>query len=655
MSERNNIDFLKELNIAFKNESRDRIEETVDLVIKLFLEVNPFVQMESLSNIFSVFSNYIKLIVKNKNVNANFVLSSVIKHTDNFIGLYLIGMLIRNGANPNVYFPYPGYGNLHILAILSLRTQGASDPFFRFICNLLRIMGSDINYPAISYQSIEGDLDINFVESVADETSGEQYKRSTITVKEFILENGKYPDEDLQGFMNSISMEEKLNIIIASDKIDLLLNIIDSNFFQIIKENPVNTAIFFLNLSVAGAVNIARNLTKKEIPLIDSLVNAQPIPLYAATASMDEELFSIYIQKGALIKYLTINHLITYYKLFKQEDIMLYRNNYYMLLEAVKIGADIDIFQMDLLASAADFDELDNIRVAFQTPKWKKLCSVIQKKPRQELKQMAFDLNLDYNMSEEKICNKLKQISLIDKMEYFESAVKRQEERISSEVASNEEYLGNEKLTKARCNPKTTVITNPYAYNDARMAFYKDPKDGEVWCFTSDTFTNLIASQINPYNGNPLPLKFVETIKAQVNILKELGVYNTNKNIKDALKEIYERSVINNVKTEYAFNTVVKCLSLFGVSEERFSTLKTITQEDTILRDICGVQIKHFELMTFRHRIMTTARVIYSLSKSKYDEPINIYEQIAQAIVGYEDYSPTENTINYDEYLGMLD
>ena len=654
MSDRANINFLKELNIAFKNESRDRIEETVDLVIKLTMDINPFTQMEGISNIFSVLSNYIKLIVKNKNVNANFVLSSVIKHTNNFIGLMFIGMLIRNGANPNVYFPYPGYGNLHILAILALRSQGASDPYFRYICNVLRILGSDINYPALSYQSIEGDLDINFVESVADDGKDDQYKRSTVTVKDFILENGKYPDEDLQGFMNSISMEDKINVIIAADKIDLLMDIIDSNFFRVVKENPVNTAIFYINLSTAAATNIARNLTKKEIPLIDNLVNGQPIPLYAATSSMDEELFSIYVKKGSLIKYLTINHLITYYKYFKQDEIMLYRNNYYMLLEAIKIGADIDIYQFDLLASAADYDELDNIRVAYQTPKWKKLCSVIQKKPRQELKQIAFDLNLDYNMSEEKICNKLKQISLVDKMDYYESAVKRQEERISSDVASNEEYLGSKKLTKSLCNPKTTIITNPYAYNDARMAFYKDPKDGEVWCFTSDTFTNLIASQINPYNGNPLPLKFVETIKAQVNILKELGVYDTNTNIKDALKEIYERSVVNNVKTDYSFNTVVKCLSLFGVSEERFSTLKTITQEDTILRDICGVQIKHFDLMTLRHRIVTTARVIYSLSKSKEGAPADIYEQIAQAIVGYEDFVPSDNTIDYDQYMGML-
>jgi hypothetical protein len=59
--------------------------------------------------------------------------------------------------------------------------------------------------------------------------------------------------------------------------------------------------------------------------------------------------------------------------------------------------------------------------------------------------------------------------------------------------------------------------------------------------------------------------------------------------------------------------------------------------------------------MTLRHRIMTTSRVIYSLSKSKEGAPADIYEQIAQAIVGYEDFVPSENTIDYDQYIGMLD
>ena len=46
---------------------------------------------------------------------------------------------------------------------------------------------------------------------------------------------------------------------------------------------------------------------------------------------------------------------------------------------------------------------------------------------------------------------------------------------------------------------------------------------------------------------------------------------------------------------------------------------------------------------------------LLSLSKSKEGAPADIYEQIAQAIVGYEDFVPSDNTIDYDQYMGMLD
>lgn len=657
MAERTNIEILKELNIAFKNESREKVEENIELVIKTILNYNPYSVGDNLSNLFSIFSNYIKMLIDEKKVNPNFVLSSVIKYTKNYIGLFFIGMLVRHGANPNVYYPYPGYGNLHILAITAIRSGGTVDPNFRNICNLLRELGSDINYQAYSYGDSENrDLDLNFVEKVAEDTYGEQNLRNNMTVKEFIAQSGNFVDEDIKFYVNSLGNEDLLNFIIAADKSSILMKVVDTNFFtNFIKNSKINTTKFFINISIASANNLAEKLTEKQIPLITELINGQPIPIFAAVSSMDSQFFSIYIKRGALIKYLTINYLIVYYKYYKQEEIMLYKNSFDMLLEAITIGADIDLYQFDLLSTTADYGELDDIRVAFQEPKWKKLCGVVQKKPRQEIIQMAFELNLDYNMSEEKICNKLRQISLIDKETYFESAVKRQEERVSSDVASNEEYIGTEKTLKSRCNPRTAIINNPYAYNDARMAFYKDPKDGEVWCFTSDTFTSLITSKINPYNGNPLPVKFVETIKAHVNILRELGVYDINRNIKDALKEIYERSVMNNVKTDYSYNTVVKCLSLFGVSESRFAGLKTITQEDTILRDICGVNIKKFDLLTPRQRIVTTARIIYSLSKANDADPNSIYQEIATAISGYENPVYAQNEPDYNQYINMLE
>ena len=75
-------------------------------------------------------------------------------------------------------------------------------------------------------------------------------------------------------------------------------------------------------------------------------------------------------------------------------------------------------------------------------------------------------------------------------------------------------------IERKKCNPKSMIINNPYAYNDARMAFYKDD-NGELWCFTSDFFESMIESEKNPYTDKKLPLLFLETIKTQYNILRD--------------------------------------------------------------------------------------------------------------------------------------
>ena len=124
---------------------------------------------------------------------------------------------------------------------------------------------------------------------------------------------------------------------------------------------------------------------------------------FAATTSCDKEMFNLFIRRGSLIKYPVINNIVVYFKWLTNSKIKLAKNNYYMLLDAVNIGADIDLVQFELFNTAANYEEVEEIKKAFQVPKWKKLCSVQMTETRIELKQIAFDLNLNFNMSEEQI------------------------------------------------------------------------------------------------------------------------------------------------------------------------------------------------------------------------------------------------------------
>jgi len=642
----------------------DTRREILDSSIRLLVG-NP-VEEILLTNHFSLASNIIKLIIEEKLVDVNYILSMLIKHTKNQIGLFMIGMVFRRGANPNVYFPVPGYDNLHILCALSLRSGDMTDYYFRYVIQLLKVFGSNINYPAINIKKFDtANLDISYVEKVAQESSNTLNQQ--ITVKQFVREQGKLPDEDFEDFLNSIEEDMLLNFTIAYDNTELFSRVYQLEFFDEIFNKGKNTTnailSLFLNISTANATNIANEITDKIIKSINKdTINTQRIPLYAAIVSSDMGLFKLMAAKGSAIKYVSITQLIANYKRYKNMDLNIYKNNFWMLIDAVNIGADIDIYQFDLFTSAAEYNEIEELKKSYDTPKWKKLCAVIKEdEPRQEIKQLSFELNLGTNLNEKEACNKFKQISLLDKNHFIESAVRRQEDRISNELSIINDFTGGGKAPRSRCSKKSTIIKNPYAYNDARMAFYKDPEDGEVWCFTSDTFSNLVANKINPYNGKRLPDKFIETLKAQVNILRDLGLFDYNNSIKDTLKEYFERNQINNKKTDYGYNTVVKCLSLYGLSEERLNSLGENSLRETVLNDICDVNLSFFDILTPKHQVIITCRVIYSLSKTM-KEPGNFYQTISRAVVGnttdtiYEsDDKNLEEEKAISNYMGMLE
>lgn len=675
-AELNNTEILKMMNIAFKNERRDRIENEIDSAIRIFLGADARRNDTPLTNTFSVFSNYLKLIIRRKLVNPNYILSSAIKWTKGYVGLFLIGMIIREGANPNVYYSYTGRGNLHVIAWTAVVKP--ANYMYHHIVTVLRMLGADIYRPAIRFEGDSEDVDVRLVEQAFEDGtygSDDYYFKAGLNVKDYVMQSGYNIEKNVSTHLNSVDDEWLLDILIATDDVKRLNTVITSKwkYIEDIIRNEITLSKFIIDLSTAFAVKIATSMENTRYPKITDIINAQSVPLFATSVSCDPDLFTIFLQKGSAVKYVTINTLLSFYKIFKNNEVRLYQSAFLMLEDAVKIGAEIDLYQFNFLVSLADYDEIEKIRKSYQTPRWKKLCSRrgkgMETKAVEEggnLRQVAFDLNLDYHMNEEQICEKLTQISLMGEDQFFESAVKRQEERVALDVESPADLAlsdrkGGERSVDmgrkvARCDPKTMILKNPYAYNDARMAFYRDPKDGKVYCFTSDTFQSLLSTRINYYNDEPLPPRFLQVIKAQLNTLKEIGVYETNTDIKDALKETFSRSEINNEKTDRQYSTVMTILGMNGVSEERFESLRSETLDDTILKSIAGVVLINFDTLPMILKQKTTARVIYSLAKratpmSREDGRISddlsrdLFVSIARAISG-----GSRSLEEYDEY-----
>ena len=99
------------------------------------------------------------------------------------------------------------------------------------------------------------------------------------------------------------------------------------------------------------------------------------------------------------------------------------------------------------------------------------------------------------------------------------------------------------------------------------MAFYKDD-EGELWCFTSDFFESMIASNRNPYTNKPLPRLFLETIKTQLNILKflDLAKPRDSRTIAQSVEEIFDKRMeINNNFSDKSYVDAVNIIRLLGV------------------------------------------------------------------------------------------
>lgn len=640
LSEReSNTDVLKAMNLAFQNERREKIDSQINQVIRLYLTANVKRGEEPLSNAFSIFSNYLRLILRRKLVNPNFVMSSIIKWAKpNHIGLLLLGMVIREGANPNVYLTFPGKGNLHVLAWMA-EARGQADTMYQYMATVLRLMGSNIYSPAIRFEGNSSDVDVRLLEQAFEDTDTDDahYYRAGLNVADYVAQYGYIFEKTVTSFLNSMDDEWLLDTLIATDDVARFNSITSDDasrnewkYISSILENPISLTRFIIDLSIASAENIAAVMDVKKYPLLADTINGESIPLFACTASCDQDMFNLFIRKGSSVKYSSINSIITFYKIFRGNEIKLYENCFHMLDDAVKIGADIDLYQFNFFVSVADYSDIEKIRESYQVPKWKKLCSVRKKsfstEARPELRQIAFNLNLDYAMDDAKICSKLEQIAQVGTEQYLESAIRRQEERVSIETEGPTSFLPQGEAadvsesaigkTRSRCSIKSMALKNPYAYNDARLAVYKDPKNGEVYCFTSDVFNSLISTRMNPYTNEKLPQKFLATIKAQLATLKEIGVYETNQDIKDSLKEVYSRSKIDNKKTDRQYNTVIEALTLYGVSRDRFESLRGETLKDTILRDIARVNLTNFNVLPMILKQRTTTRILYSLAKT---------------------------------------
>jgi hypothetical protein len=500
--------------------------------------------------------------LKNKRLDPEDLLRNLTEDKVKNTGFLLfLGYLLRNGLDPNTYFNSPYNVKIHLAVYIHLMDTGNKNK--KYIFDLLKSAGTSFSIPGSSGgrggkgKSVGDAVDYDDKDILEDEEYSltEFFKLEADTTSGHVGVDLKIKWKDFKNILldQEFTTEDKKDIFDFLNK-----NTPDNQKFL------MRTAVLFLSVTT-GAVDCIRE-SRDDDMFLNSLGNMNQAA-YISINSQNLEVFKNVIDKGAECNYLCITEIIARHNEAGERDDKILTYIYgEMLAYAVLTGSDMDKYQLQFLSLQASVELIEKVTTNYEEPEWKKACKRTipgDKKqfPVKKLRQIAFNLNIDFNLSPSTICGKLEQISNIDRLDYAKGAILRQEERVKRALIEVGDIKEGDSLERTRCNAKSMLINNPYAYNDARMAFYRDD-DGELWCFTSDLFEPMIKSKRNPYTNKKLPPLFIATIKTQLDILKFLDLNHPkdSKTISKAIEETFEKKGV--ISNEFSEDYYARCINL---------------------------------------------------------------------------------------------
>lgn len=549
-------------------------------------------QLKAFADMFAEtkYFGHVKFGLENRRLDPEDLISKISeKEADGPGFLLLLGYLLRNGLDANHYFTGPYNVKIHLAVYINLLNYTARDA--KYIRDLLISAGSSFSLPAYTGGR---DNSKKTVEEATGYDSANVEDEEDYNLKDFL----KY-DKDINikwKDFKSILLDQRYTNEDKKDVFDFLNKVNDDEQFL------MRTVVLYLS-SITGALDCLRESRDDQL-FMNSLGNMNQAA-YIAINSQNLEVFKIVIDKGAECNYLCVTEIIARHNAAGAEDDNILKDIYgEMLSYAVLTGSEIDSYQMQYLSLEASVELVEKITSNYEEPEWKKACKRTVPGDKKQfsvkkLRQIAFNLNLNFNLSPTSICDKLEKISNIDRLEYAKGSIERQEERVRRALIEVGDIREGDGLERTRCNAKSRLINNPYAYNDARMAFYRDD-DGELWCFTSDLFEPMINSKRNPYTNKKLPALFLATITTQLNILKllDLARPKDNKSVSQAYEETFVKK--GKIDNEFSEEIYVRAVNSYRLNNAGGGT--ELDFRSKIITD-SKKKLQQFVLLTFLYSI----------------------------------------------------
>nr|QBK93498.1 MAG: hypothetical protein LCPAC404_02020 [Pithovirus LCPAC404] len=267
-----------------------------------------------------------------------------------------------------------------------------------------------------------------------------------------------------------------------------------------------------------------------------------------------------------------------------------------MVISAADAGSHVDIYQSNIR-------NVPNLLRTYEQPRWHKMCKYSCKRSVSsgaEVRQMAFQVGIDPDEELPELCRQLENIAQMDANEVISMLVERQKKII-------------ELKSQSRCqNPD---IYGQTIYSFASLEHYTDK--GQMWCFPSNLFNELLEKRINPYTKKELNESFIRRLQRKKDHLESLGI-NLNEivTIEKGVENINRDDIISNKRTDKIVLDMESRLMNRGFSPNSIKNLGNDKYERILSNLGSPTRISHHGYVTF---LMTCSEILEN-NKNKENE-----------------------------------
>lgn len=504
---------------------------------------------------------------------ADEALAICIKEIKNISDLGMLAVIMKNGANRNLYVNVKGMGPAHIL--IYGFSQLPYDIFIRFY-NLMLLFGSSSLSPCYLPKEEKEAKEEKEKKEKNDYKShndrhvhfNDNHSKTNIvleSVKEWIISKSRTKIE-------LFDTASQVYSYIKSDKCsnsDKYLYSVYLNDESIIEWTP-EVLTLMLNSRNSNwnnvKINIDSETSQKELydmksKFLKVAVNATFLEL--ATSMLNLGYRPNYIDFTFWIAH--YKHLVEYVKvesLIKEIEII--------FLELVKRGYKLDLYCVDEIGYVNPEFRVKIIE-EYEKPLWQKVCSYTDDLYiPDEIKDVIVYLEVDIEASKSSICSNIEKITMADLDSLKSANRKRNSHLISSKLNMLTDFINSDPKhnSNGRCDNLNDFNDNPLDYPDRLLMYYRDT-DNKTYCFISKDFANLVHSGINPSTKKRLPTEFVERLKSQIKLLNYFGIpLSDPKTVDRLIHDIRKDDTLSNKETNSILTKIKDILESRGIDED---------------------------------------------------------------------------------------